>query len=352
MSCGSKCLKGGFFMYNIDDLIQNIQDNEIPNLEGTLDAEAQQRIEKKVLEQINSDVIHFPKRIRRKLLKLAIASILILAFGLTCTATKKDWDSSLFEHLGISASERGKLKNNDVQTKPSDTCSGVTLTAVSSIGDRNIGYIRINTDYEIPDNFDPETNFITFDEISVKTFSKEGTFHASEKAFLEDNKLCFFINVSDSKNIRKSTISISIGDILLYHSLDDFVAHTNGEVLVEGTWNLNCKYQYTDSIQSHRMLKKVQFQNITYYITKIELSKLSIRISAFVMPDDMEKNNSYRWVDQIELKDGTILPLETYTPCSQKNRRMDYYIYFDEIGQLIDVDNVKALVIFGERVEL
>ena len=44
-------MKGGFFMHNLDDLIQNISNDEIRDISGSLTKTQQSRIESKILAE-------------------------------------------------------------------------------------------------------------------------------------------------------------------------------------------------------------------------------------------------------------------------------------------------------------
>ena len=163
-------------MNNLSDLIHDIYSDEIVEIDGTLDAAAQWRIEDRILQNINgvSTILYRKKSKRKKRFLFLIAAVMLVVLGLTAfAAAQNDWDIMLIDFMGISDSDTLQLEGGDVQINKTASYEKTSpylddigdlglvdtplqMAAISSIGDKTSAYIRIETDYILPDTFNPE----------------------------------------------------------------------------------------------------------------------------------------------------------------------------------------------------
>ncbi len=115
---------------------------------------------------------HFSKK---KLLMLAVAAVLALG-SITVYAACRNWSKSLTEGMGATAEQQAQLEEqgavvfpvqeqaqgNTAITPQSQTCNGVTITAVQSITDYYASHLIFKIEgYELPEGAEPAfENFI------------------------------------------------------------------------------------------------------------------------------------------------------------------------------------------------
>lgn len=356
-------------MGNLNDLIREIRDDEALELNGSLDFAKQWRIEEKIQNAIKdeSNVISYKKRTPKKWFLFGIAAVLVFALGLTSVAAvEQEWDIVLTEFMGISDANTLQLESGEVQIEQSSTSScvdygtttngetkDVTMRAVSSIGDKNEVYIRIETDYELPEYFDSETDYILPGDSQITVDPMRNGFGSVFTTFAQDNRLGFLLGISNCKKINKSTVSIAIEDLYLYHDLGVADSDEEPVLLCSGNWELEWTYNYKSNTQTHRMLRKVQSRDVTYYLTKVEVSPISIRLEAFRMPWDRHKRDAGKWVSEIQFQDGTTLSINEWSSSGLRNGMFaDYYIGIDMLHNAIQPDAVDSITFNGTPIKL
>lgn len=110
---------------------------------------------------------HFSKK---KILMLAVAAVLALG-SITVYAACRNWSKSLSEGLGVTAEQQAQLEQEGAVVFPvqeqaqedtvimpqSQTCNGVTVTAVQSIADLYAAHIVFKVEgYELPKDTQPD----------------------------------------------------------------------------------------------------------------------------------------------------------------------------------------------------
>ena len=77
------------------------------------------------------------------------------------------------------------------------------------------------------------------------------------------------------------------------------------ELLVEGEWAFDWTYHYKSNANVYRMLKDFECNDVTYYLTKVEISPISVRIEAFCKPQDRNQTRPGDLIQKITYQDGT-----------------------------------------------
>lgn len=389
-------------MNKLDCIINDIQEHEAIEIGGTLEENARKRIEDKVLKSIaaeNSTIASkkytatkssgainlFTKKSAgslhiSKLRPLAVAMTLLFMLGFTATAAKRnEWDIALLNFMGVSNANTLQLESGEVQINQSasrhcidygntdtGTAKEVTVTAASSIGDKNEVYIRIETDYVLPEDFNPETDYILPGDYGMTVSPNKSGYGSMFTFFTEDNKLGFLLSISNCEDINRAEISIHMEDFYLYHDLahwDSAAEESNNssaqdaipekELLCEGFWDLNWKFRYQSNTETYRMLRSFENNGVTYYLTKVEISPISIRMEAFRMPHDRQKPYPTDWLEEIHLLDGTVIPIERESSAGLKNGMFaDSYVGIEMFGDALIPENVEEIVIMGKEIKL
>lgn len=360
-------------MANLDDLINNIYADETVPIEGTLDTAAQWRIEERILSNINTapTILYKKKTHRKKRLVLALVAVLLLALGLTTiAAVQNDWDVILIDFMGISDADTLQLEGGDIfidKTAQYEKTSPfleevddlglvdipIQMTVVSSIGDKNNAYIRIETDYILPDTFNPETDYVLPFDIDTSISPMLNGYGSEFTSFEENGRLGFLLSITNCDKLNKSDITLEIHDLYLYHDLHKEYGAPEEELLCAGTWSVNWKYNYRSNVQNHHMLKTFESNGVTYYLTCVEVSPIAIRMEAFRMPQDRDKALPGPWLEKVQFKDGTTLSIEEESGGGLSNGIFaESYVNVREFGNAIDPETVESITICGKRINL
>ena len=391
-------------MNSIDCLIREIQEHEIVEIDNGLDKDRMQKIEERILKALEeerqeeyeegsyggsncADRSYGRKKSRRSRLVLVLAAVLTFALGLTAYAAKEnEWDIALIDFMGISNASTLQLENGVVEINQGQrsVCMDyghvegggqreVEMRAASSIGDKNEVYIRIETDYVLPEDFNPGTDYILPEDYSLSVSPNKSGYGAVFTYFAEDNKLGFLLAISNCQDVNRAEISLSMENLYWYHDLNradtnvKTEAVTNAgervkseeetkpekELLCEGSWDLNWSYHYKSGTETYHMLRPFVSGGVTYYLTKVEVSPISIRLEAFRMPEDRKKAYPDIAVEEIHFSDGTILELDGASGAGMRNGMFaNVYIGVETLGDGIDPEEVEMLVIAGEEIIL
>lgn len=343
-------------MHNLDDLIQNISNDEIRDVPGKLSAEQQRRIESKILSEL--PVVTVKRRSFRKRMVIALAAVLILLIGLTAVAaTENEWDIAITNFMGLNDPSTLQLESGEVKINATASDNGLTITDITSIGDKNSAYIRIDTDYKLPDDFDEAKDYILPENyainISETDVGKPKTYASTLTCFYEDGYLGFLLELSNCIDLNKSYVSIGFENLILHHDLhvyDDSAPEE--ELLLEGNWNLNWKYSYKSSTQIYHTLKKIKVLNNNVWITTIDISPISIRLEGkrafynYTKSWDGAIGNA-----EIVLKDGTILSDIQQSVGGYSNTTFEYYLDLHSLHQTINPDELDYIILENQRID-
>ena len=355
-------------MNNIDALMGEVQEHEVLEIEGFLDEETMKRIEEKVLKVVKQDCHKSTsKRRHKKWWMLALAAVLTMGLGLTVVAAKEnEWDIELINFMGISDANTLQLESGEVEINQGQKSlcmdygrveSGeereVEMKAVSSIGDKNVVYIRIETDYELPIDYNPQTDYILPEDFSLNIAENKSGYGAVFTSFVEDNKLGFLLSISNCQDVNKAEISLLMENLYLYHDLNNEDAVEEEELLCTGTWDLNWKFHYKSNTETYHMFRLFQNNDVTYYMTKVEVSPICIRMEAFRLPEDREEACPGDWLEEVHFSDGSIIKLDGMDSAGLKNGMFaDSFVGLEQLGEPIDPEKVEKLVIGGEEIKL
>lgn len=367
----------------IDEMIQDIRSDELPQIDGILDNDQKKRIEDMVLSAISKEretlgeaSLKTRKWNRRKLLTFFFAAALIFAFALTAgAAAEHDWDVALVNFMGISDADTVQLPDGNIQIGVSDVCSGmdyssdpagikkdVLLTATSSIGDKNAAYIRFDTNYELPEDFDPERDYVLPEDMDLSVFLKnpeknviESTKGSVFTTIEENGKLIFLLYISNCQKLNKSYVSITMGNLYLYHDLDaaDSTISEEPELLYEGSWSLDWKYSYRSNVKTKKVLKSINVDGTKCFLTHLEVSPLGIRFEGFANPMHRLSSPTRLDVDCVTFRDGRVLTIGGNSSSGLKDGIwLDGYCGIDILGEVLDVDEIESITIGGCEIQL
>lgn len=317
-------------MSKLDDFIQEIHADEALPFDHKMKCRQQERIEAMIFEAIGIEK-SAEKPVRRlkkrRVLVFALAAVLLISFAVTAgAAVQNDWDVALMNFMGISDTDTVQLEGGEVKIGEKAVCSGLdfsrnasgerkemTVTAVSSVGDKNSAYIRIDTDYELPKDFNAESDYVLPEEDSICVFAKdpqtcpiETTKGAVLTSVNENGRLVFMLYISNCQKLNKSYVSVNFKNLYLHHDLGETEGRPGKELLYKGSVTLNWKYSYQSNIKSVPVLRVVRFGETPCLVTKMEISPLSVRLEGLKLKKGGSDRTVWMDIDRIAYKDGTI----------------------------------------------
>ena len=345
-------------MGNLDDLIKDIREDEVVEIKGSLDSAAEWRIEEKILKAIGEEpkLVEYKKAKPKKWILVAAAAVFILAMGLT-SAAKSEWDIALIDFMGLSNANTLQLEGGEVQIDQRASCAGIEMTVVSSIGDKNSGYIRIETDYEFPEDYNMDTDYILpwGHSLTISDGQDHNTkdYASTWMYYPEDGKLCFLVAISNCENLNKSRIQLKVKDLYIHHDLNNPESDVEEELLVEGEWAFDWTYHYKSNAIVYRMLKDFECNDVTYYLTKVEISPISVRIEAFCKPQDRNQTRPGDLIQKITYQDGTSVEIPGDSSGGVRDGMyVDSFVDVGMTGEVLRTDGVKSITISGTEIEL
>lgn len=370
-------------MHRIDEMITEIRDSEAITIPGELMDEQQERIYNKVLERINvtegmkrnTEKTHrFPTRKRYIVL---LAATLILALGLTAFAAKQnEWDITLINFMGLNDTDVLQLEGGEVLINEKATSTWldyaktpkgeekeISITGITSIGDCNSAYLRVNTDYKLPESFDETTDYILPENSKIDItyrniwgYDEFRTYGSTFMAFYEEGKLGFLISIENCEDLNKCNVKLKIENLYWYHDLGKYDENDESEpeeLLCEGVWETGWTYSYKSNIKTYRMFKSIDSADGEYFLTKVEVSPISIRIEAIRNPKDREREWKGNILEGIYYNNGESIQMERSSSGGMSNGIfMDEFVKVSEMGEVIDPEKIDYLIICGERVDL
>ena len=125
------------------------------------------------------------------------------------------------------------------------------------------------------------------------------------------------------------------------------------ELLVEGVWEFDWTYHYKSNAHEYRVLKTFENQGITYYLTKVEISPISVRMEAFCMPQDRNKIRPTDLIQKITYKDGTRVEIPGDSSSGVRDGMfVDSFVDVGMTGEVLRSNEVKSITISGTEIEL
>ena len=298
----------------------------------------------------------------KKLVVVLLAAALVLALGgnvyvgIPCAgavaaAVRHARDRAILDFMGIRDADTTQLEDGTVQIGESDTCSGrdlltgeqkeITFTASSSIGDKNAAYIRIDTDYEVPEDFDPETDYFMAEDfdLEVTTNYFQGALDRSSvlQSQVEDGKLLFLLEISGTKNIDRSKVALTFENLYYYHDLgmgenDDAPPK---ELVFSGCWDLEWKFDYRTVIK------------------KAKMHEGSIASDSWDVPTG---NLEAMKIEKITMKDGRTIAITETDSWGASRGTAGYkfrgYYGVGVLGEPLNPDDVESITTDGKEIKI
>ncbi len=323
------------------ELMEEINDTEAIMIEKDLEEVDEiliKRQENMVLEKIHAEMSDVQKRPGRKLKKrklVALVAVAVMMLSMMAFARANDWDIEFVNAVGLNGAME-QLDGGYVKIGKSVENSGITITAVQSIGDRNHQWIQLDTD--VPWDVS-EDGYYEFEELELKFcdfLDDMGGYAASWYSYNNNGNVSFMVQ-ADAENINRGKISLELG-ALYKHESEEYDDRT---LICDGKWELKWKNYYAaNTITKHPMVK---IDNML--IHTIVVSPISIRVEATTKDTSEEKVNLA--VEKITLDDGTEIVCEpitggfSATPAGMFSHDETFY----KENMCINVDRIKSLTI-------
>lgn len=288
---------------------------------------------------------------KKKFIAILLAATLLL--GMTVYAAEKnEWDIAIVNFMGISNANTVQLEDGVVEIRASASSNGVTMKAVTSVGDKNSAYIRIDTDYKLPETFNVGKDYIItngWDINITKNKMEMNTDHMGSMSYFDNNGfLSFMMYIGNCDGINRKNVKITLSDLYIYHDLgteDNQVDH--GTLLLNGKWILSWKYNYRSNVDTYYPMKEVVSNGDACLVTKIEVSPITIHAEALKNPWKGSTETSRLVISKITMKDGSVIDfdrLSTSGGC-KNNTFLEGYRDVMEMGEAIEPSEVYSITI-------
>lgn len=277
-------------MINIVELITHIREEEALDFPDNLDESYRNRILQLILQkqadysdipvgsQIKSTVDNCSltkskRKLPGKRLFIAMFAAALLVGMAAFAANDGQWDIRLMEFWHLT--DTTYLEGGNVLIDKSCTSNHMTLTAYSSIGDKNNVSIVLETDYTYDG---PENDcYFIFDTAQISVSDKNGLpakgWSSVMESYLDKGKLYFLLNITCT-DINRQKVSITCKDLYMYEKDSE-----NKILINDGTWNLEWAFQYKANVRNYYPFKLAYCGNKKVLITKVETTPLSIRVT-------------------------------------------------------------------------
>jgi hypothetical protein len=117
---------------------------------------------------------------------------------------------------------------------------------------------------------------------------------------------------------------------------------------------MSWKYNYRSNVKTYYPIKKVVSNGDTCFITKLEISPISIRAEAVKNPAQGRTETSKLLINKITMKDGSTIdfdPISTSGGC-KNNTLLGGYRDIMEMGEVIEPSEVYSISIGDQVINL
>ncbi len=349
-------------MYKIDELITEIKDNEIREIPGELTAGARERIALTVLNEVEkTPVIHkqFPRK-KRHIVLLVAAMLMLL--GVTAFAVKeKEWDIAIINYMGLNESDIYQLASGEVIIneipKPIGE-EGIGIREITSLGDDNCAYIRINTNLKLPEGFDEKTDYILPENDELNIFYKNIWGHEVSRPYgmslmgiYEDGMIGFLMSIENCKNLNRCHVSFKMEDLYWYHDRKNPDKSEEKELLCAGIWETEWTYSYRSNVKTDYRFTHVEGE-AEYFLTKIQVSPISVRLEA--VRDIKFRNEEWdeKLLSEIHYKNGECILVEHSSAGIKNGIFIEEFFGMEVLGEVLDCEEIDYFIICGQRVDM
>lgn len=370
-------------MYKLDEMITEIRTAEVIEISEELSESQKKTIEAKVFEKMNIldggcemkeyKIKRFP---RRKSLAVMVA-VLVLTLGFTVFAAKQnEWDITLINFMGLNEAHVLQLEGGEVVIDKTITSTWedyaqnlkgeevqISITKITSIGDKNSAYLRINTDYELPADFDEKTDYILpenhrIDIVHKNKLGREEirTFASTYMSIYEEGKLGFLVSIEGCENLNTCNVAMCIEDLYWYHDLGQYEETEDSEpkeLLAAGKWETKWKYSYKSNVKKVRTLKRFETNEGNIFLTEIEISPISIRMEAVRSPKDCHMPWTTEMLEEIQYEDGKVIPVNNgMTGGLRDGIYIEQFVNVYSFGEVLRPEEIKSLKVCGNDVDI
>ena len=308
--------------------------------------------ESKVQQKLNSEEkLKLGKRIKKRRLAFLLAAVLTFSI-LTAFAWENEWDILLGQYVGLEPEAAVQVAGGSISIEESDTQSGMTVTAVSAIGDQNNQYIRIDTDYPcdlIAQDGTGQACYL-FDKSSILIHDRKSdsgvtkSFASVMMPFNNEGKLSFWLELVNCSGINRDYITVNVQDL---YGLTTDGEYEQDQLLVEGCWTLEWKNYYRVDSRKYYPLKNVGDEEFDCLLTSVEITPISIRLHGY----GYSRENQDFSVEKIVMEDGTVYELDSENGGGVSNNfERESYVTIRQIGEVLNPKQVRSVFVRGQEI--
>lgn len=279
-----------------------------------------------------------PKKSHRKKTMLVLLAAIIAIMGTFTYGAERDWDVRFAEQLGLSdvmIDLPGGYKKIDV----SQTSGDITLTVAQSIGDKSSQWIEIDTNLPWEG---AEEAWDIFEHLDVHAYDGDSMIAGGNtvEPFEANDKLSFRVYMEGYDGINKANMLIKANTF-------------NGE-----TFELKWKNYYASNARVNHPLTKVMLSvengtDLMAYITKVEVTPVSLRVEAWTNPlggDVDVENVEHLSIESITLKNGTVMEVDRFDVGGVNGS--GFLDVFLSLADIASGNDIASITISGVEIQL
>lgn len=348
-------------MNRLDELITKTEQFEAIDMEaGAMAAETEERVSKLIQKKIQQ-VKPRKRKKWRVFFVLAAATMLFGSIGMA--AEKNDWDIAIRKYMGLENTDTVQLPNGSVQLDKKDTETNgtdkLTVTAVSSVGDKNSFYLRVDTDYKLPADYNPDTDYYTFDNFHFNMVRKKNgadmsrfsSYGCTMETMEQNGYLSVMFYVSDCKEVNRKYITLELSDLILYQG--NLNKDKTEKMIFPGEWKIEWRFDYQSNVKTYHPFRFVTCNGVKSLVNKIEVSPISIRVEAVKNPKVKIKEDSSITIKEVTMKDGTKINLENSGSGGIRNNMcLNAFVELYQFGgKALDTNQIQSITIGNRKIK-
>ncbi|MGL6104639.1 DUF4179 domain-containing protein [Romboutsia sp.] len=324
-------------MSRIDKLVDkkycdNLLDNEAP-----LSKDEKSRILQMTMDKMPTNNMKKYKK-KKLLVGILVATMMLSTVVMANEYFELNLDNKLLSYLNIDKNNES-LNGAGSYINKSVSENNLKLNVKQTLGDKHSLYILI--DVEAPkDMIIPK--YATFNEMDVnlrKSSSSGWGLLDIEDENPKDNKKSYIISFSTEGKLKRNDISIDFENFGYYKEDGEFIT------LVEGSWKISWKLDYTDVSKEVVLNKFVTTKKNKYFITTVNISPISVSANI------IGQNNGDFMIQEVTLKDGTIYKEQDFISSGASSSFLKAFSNV-EFSKAVDVNEVDSITIDDKVIKL
>lgn len=317
-----------------------------------MNKEEKERILKCVLIQIEKERTPRSHRYWKRTAVVVAAAVMLLA---CCAFTAKvlRLDTKLEALIG---GTNEQIVRSVTNLNASVESKGIRVEAKQAVGDGQRVFVLVEVTSLTAQKLDASCGFDEVEVIQNGVGSWSSSFGVMEGENISENgkQLNFLLQMTTEEPAGKQKVSLYLKNLTRLLNMGNDSEKTQERRLITGTWNLDFTLEYKDISQRYRMDKVMKTGKGAVRIDEVSISPVSCFIRASVVKCCRVLESEWNKLADVslKLKDGSAIPVWIDGTSWLEDGKNSSGTMEGVLGELINMDEVKAIVIGGEELSL